>query len=58
MVGVYMKMPHVIADLIRNPGRHYGEGRKKDWMPAYAGMTMDFHMKPQDYHFQNLFDKG
>jgi len=51
-------MPPIISDSIRNPGRHYGEGRKKDWMPAYAGMTMYFHMKPQDYHFQNLFDKG
>ena len=41
-----MKMPHVIPDLIRNPGIN-------DWIPApgsgsgtgYAGITMYFHMK-------------
>jgi len=33
-----MKMLHVIPDLIRNPGIN-------DWIPAYAGMTMYFHIK-------------
>ncbi|OIP42825.1 MAG: hypothetical protein COZ70_12205 [Deltaproteobacteria bacterium CG_4_8_14_3_um_filter_51_11] len=33
-----MKMPHVIPDLIRNPGIN-------DWIPAYAVMTTYFHKK-------------
>jgi len=32
-----MKMPHVFPGLIRNPGIN-------DWIPAYAGMTMYFHI--------------
>jgi len=47
-----MRMPHVIADSIRNPGRHSGEGRDKDWIAApgsrsgtgYAAMTVYFHI--------------
>ncbi|NCO60391.1 hypothetical protein GW871_08105 [bacterium] len=35
-----MKMPDVIPDLIQNPGRHSGEGRNKDWIAAYAAMTI------------------
>ncbi|PIX20131.1 MAG: hypothetical protein COZ70_05190 [Deltaproteobacteria bacterium CG_4_8_14_3_um_filter_51_11] len=37
-----MRMPLVIPDLIRNPG-------VKDWIPAYAGMTMCFHIKGFKY---------
>ena len=39
-----MKMPHVIADSIRNPGRHSGESRNKDWIVPYAAMTIYFHI--------------
>ncbi len=47
-----MKMPHVIPDSIRNPGRHSGEGRNKDWIAApgsrsgtgCAAMTIYFHI--------------
>jgi len=35
-----MKMPQLIPDPIRNQG-------EKDWIPACAGMTMDFHINPQ-----------
>jgi len=34
-----MKMPHVIPDPILNPS-------EKDWIPAFAGMTMYFHVNP------------
>jgi len=37
-----MKMPHVIPDLIRNPGI-------KAWIPAAAGMTMYFHINPHAF---------
>jgi len=40
-----MKMPHVIPDSIRNPARHSGVGRNKDWIAAYAAMTIYFHIK-------------
>ena len=38
-----MKMPHVIPDLIRNPGI-------KAWIPASAGMTMYFHINNPGQH--------
>ncbi|PIY23244.1 MAG: hypothetical protein COZ11_10205 [Deltaproteobacteria bacterium CG_4_10_14_3_um_filter_51_14] len=34
-----MKMPHVIPDLIRNPGGRSGKGRNTDWIAAYSAMT-------------------
>jgi len=38
-------MPHVTSDSIRNPGRHSGEGGPKDWIPAFAAMTIYFRIK-------------